>query len=143
MSTLNLGDSLIMNSDIVIGGGETKTGATFNGKPVYCKAGFVDNIVKTTDNMRDTWSVIIVENADVCLFVGGYWTNLDGDYYVGNRIAIGFSSMSSDKLSQYAGGYAINTTTHQISVNINVNASSWGCTKKSLTYYAFYTKTTD
>lgn len=36
MATLNLGESLILNSDIVIGQ-EIKTGATFNGYPVYTK----------------------------------------------------------------------------------------------------------
>lgn len=35
MSTLNLGDSLILNSDITEDT-EIKTGATFKGKPVYC-----------------------------------------------------------------------------------------------------------
>jgi uncharacterized Zn-binding protein involved in type VI secretion len=35
MSKLNLGNSLILDSDIVVNGGEVKTGATFNGKPVY------------------------------------------------------------------------------------------------------------
>lgn len=34
MSTLNLGDSLILNSDIVMGT-EIKTGMTWGGKPVY------------------------------------------------------------------------------------------------------------
>lgn len=52
MSKLNLGDSLIMNSDIVIGQ-ERKTGATYNGKPVYCKA---VNIGTARPNTRLTYA---------------------------------------------------------------------------------------
>lgn len=43
MSKLNLGDSLILDSDIVVNGAEVKTGATYNGKPVYCKAFTIPN----------------------------------------------------------------------------------------------------
>lgn len=38
MSKLNLGDSLILDSDITVDSTEKKTGATYGGKPVYCKA---------------------------------------------------------------------------------------------------------
>lgn len=49
MSKLNLGDSLILNSDIVVGGGEVKTGATFNGKPVYAKTFSTDAFTGNTN----------------------------------------------------------------------------------------------
>ena len=52
MSKLNLGDSLILDSDIVVNGGEVKTGATFNGKPVYRKW------VSGTYNSNYDWSGI-------------------------------------------------------------------------------------
>lgn len=38
MSKLDFGNSPILNSDIVVNGAEVKTGATYNGKAVYCKA---------------------------------------------------------------------------------------------------------
>lgn len=38
MSELSINGKLISNTDIVVNGGEVKTGATWNGKPVYAKA---------------------------------------------------------------------------------------------------------
>ena len=70
MSSLSIGDKLIMNTDITVGGGEVKTGATFNGKPVYRKW------VSGTQGTGNEWKTIstgIVNGANAHIVDG--WTN--------------------------------------------------------------------
>ena len=70
MSTLNLGNSLIMNSDIVIGQ-EIKTGGTFNGKPIYCYT----NTLTGTENSAGGYNVVygaVINNLKEVLALEGF-----------------------------------------------------------------------
>lgn len=77
MSQLNLGDSLILNSDIVVNGGEVKTGATFNGKPVYAKA----ISFKTADSTEgSTTTPLGAPNRDELWYVKVWVKDIYGSY---------------------------------------------------------------
>lgn len=88
MSKLDLGDSLILDSDIVVNGGEVKTGATFNGKPVYaiCRSlqfpsVTTDGTVATNDVDTGITDVLQVVNSEAfsndttyCFSLPRFWS---------------------------------------------------------------------
>lgn len=120
MSNLTLGSSFILNSDIVPGQ-EIKTGGTYNGKPIYCKAINIGNAAPST---RVTYAHNIP--IDQPIFVCGTLT-----YNNSNNIAIPWV-LKSDAM----GGLQLNTT------NIIFDGYfSYSCT--NIIAICYYTKTTD
>lgn len=73
MSRLNLGDSLILDSDIVEDGVEYKTGATYNGRPVYRMSGVKTGNWTTQNNI----SLVSPTNLRDLVFVSAI-THLNG-----------------------------------------------------------------
>ena len=126
MSSLSIGDKLIMNTDITVGGGEVKTGATWNGRPVYARC----------DEASVTWT----SGTNVFLFTA--IPNIDK--------AVAFKSMLIQSAFQanipylYASGGSVveyiadvMETDGRVRYNYVFNAAG------KIRCYRWYTKTTD
>lgn len=129
MSKLNLGDSLILNSDIVVNGGEIKTGATFNGKPVYaeCKEWTgsqysIDNyfLFSLGSNINEVVDIKVLQ------YLGTDWCDSNAVYLPSSLFSCVLASLSSYKLS----------------FRVNIRYQS-GAPLTKVRATAFYTKTTD
>ena len=121
MSKLDLGTSFILNSDIVIGQ-EIKTGGTFNGKPIYCKAINIGNATPSSPRVTYTHNIPI----DKPIFVCGTIT-----YNSSANIAIPWI-LKTDAM----GGLQLND------INIIFDGYfSYACT--DIIAICYYTKTTD
>ena len=128
MSQLNLGDSLILNSDIVENGAEVKTGATFNGYPVYTKT------LKITGSWTSMNNVAVGTISDIRDIV--YYTAMGKLNTSTTRIAIPFIySSGSNTVDEFAEVY-----NKDGSFLINARRPA-GITEVRVTVY--YTKTTD
>lgn len=129
MSKLNLGDSLILDSDIVVNGGEVKTGATFDGKPVYAECKEWTGSQYSIDNyflFSIGTAINEVVDIKVLQYLGTDWCNNNAVYLPSSTFSCILASLSSNKLN--------------FRVNIRYS-SNQPLTKVRAT--VFYTKTTD
>lgn len=129
MSQFNIGSNLILNTDITVGGGEVKTGATFNGKPVYfeCKSGTVSSSANVATDIAQLGTSV-----DRIISVGGtiYGNNQVDRYPLNNFITSGDYSSCWTPVSN-----------GKIVVRLQcANSNRLGA---SVCAWAYYTKTTD
>ena len=127
MSTLNLGDSLILNSDIVVNGGEVKTGATWNGRPVYAQA-WAGNLLTAGGSVKlfyvSTTSLNIREivNYTQVLTTASGWNRLGTWYADSTNLGTLYIASNGNLTAEYGSAYS---------------------TLDSCTLTLWYTKTTD
>ena len=117
---MNLGDSLILDTDITVGGGEVKTGATWNGKPVYAKS--VKCQFPAAAGDRD--KLHDISNLDQLVNVIAYTQS-------GWRTPVCYGTPTNYSLIY------VNNTTIKIQTNNSTNANQY------VDVCLFYTKTTD
>lgn len=126
MSTLNLGDSLIMNSDITVNGGEVKTGATYNGRPVYAQAK----------------SGTLVDGGSYCDVAMNFGANIS------EFVSVNFNVLYTGYSICFGGGWYLSATDYGRIYYATGNkliyvrcASTYN--GSTATVFAYYTKTTD
>lgn len=142
MSTLNLGDSLILDSDY--SESEVKTGATWiDGKPIYQKTFVSSTISPTITNNRIMFGFASGSIPNLENFVKAFGlATMNGGVYPNRKYMLPCTLCNTDMSVQVAGGFQLDGTsiTSYFFVNKAFNSS---ITSVNIVFTVLYTKTTD